>query len=210
MTGLAAPPIPGRQLFVRLTSGRRIPSRLAFSQRAARPRRLVGVLAFSLLVAAALGSGAAHADPAQELASLFMQSCLPYAGAPVALRAWATHAGLPVVPEPARSAFLHGAPGQVFDGSSDEGKFVLVSSDDGICSAIAAQTTQPPAIDALEADLRTSGIAFRLVIERDDAAIQTLHDREYLATRNGRSWRILLATVKGDQGGQAMLTTAPE
>ncbi len=89
-------------------------------------------------------------------------------------------------------------------------KFVLVSSDDGLCSVAADQAVQQSAIDALEDGLRQTGIAFRLVIERDDPAIAAIHDREYLATRNGRSWRILLATVKGDKGGQAMLTAAPE
>jgi hypothetical protein len=155
------------------------------------------------------GDDPARADAATELAGLFMQSCLSYAGDPAGLRAWAKRTGLPAVPEPARAAFLHGAPGQAFDGSSDAGKFVLVSSDDGLCSVATDQTTQQPAVDALETGLRQAGIAFRLVIERDDATISTIHDREYLATRNNRSWRILLATVKGDKGGEAMLTSAP-
>jgi hypothetical protein len=151
-----------------------------------------------------------HAAAGQELAGLFIQSCLSYAGDPVGVRAWAKRTGLPAVPEDARAAFLHGAPGQAFDGSSDAGKFVLVSSDDGLCSVATEQTTQQRAVDGLEADLRQIGIAFRLVIERDDPAISDIHDREYLATKAGRSWRILLATVEGDKGGHAMLTAAPE
>ncbi|WP_428485295.1 NMCC_0638 family (lipo)protein [Rhodopila sp.] len=164
----------------------------------------------ALLVAALVAPATAHADAAQELAGLFMQSCLPYAGDPAGLRGWAKRIGLPHAAEQARVAFLHGAPGEVFDGSNAVGKFVLVSSDDGICSALTDQSTQQPAIDALETDLRQGGIAFRLVIERDDKNIPAIHDREYLATKNGRSWRILLATVKGDKGGQAMITGAPE
>jgi hypothetical protein len=151
-----------------------------------------------------------HAAAGQELAGLFIQSCLSYAGDPLGVRAWAKRTGLPAVPEEARAAFLHGAPGQAFDGSSDAGKFVLVSSDDGLCSVATDQATQQRAVDALEADLRQIGIAFRLVIERDDRAISDIHNREYLATKAGRSWRILLATEKGDKGGHAMLTAAPE
>ena len=64
--------------------------------------------------------------------------------------------------------------------------------------------------DALEAGLHRAGLAFRLVIERDDARISAIHDREYLATKNKRGWRILAATVKDDKGGEAMLTGAPE
>jgi hypothetical protein len=163
-----------------------------------------------LLAALLIAPAAARADTAHELAGLFMQSCMPYAGDPTGLRAWAQKTGLRPVPEQARAAFLHGAPGQVFDASDPDGKFVLVSSDDGICSAVTNQATQQPVIDALEGDLHDSGVAFRKVIERDDQNIPDIHDREYLATKDGRSWRILLATVKGDTGGEAMLTGAPE
>ncbi|MFL5283567.1 MAG: NMCC_0638 family (lipo)protein [Rhodopila sp.] len=162
-----------------------------------------------LLLAALLIPGAAHADPSAALAGLFMQSCLPYAGDPAGLRAWAAGKGLPKVPEQARKAFLLGAPGDVFDASDNEGKFVVASSDDGICSTATNKVTGPAITEALESDLRASGIAFRLVIERDDKTIPDIHDREYLATKNGRNWRILLATVKDRSGGQAMITGAP-
>ncbi len=158
----------------------------------------------------ALAPACAKAGGAAELAGLFMQTCLPYAGDPEGLRAWAGKTGLPHVAEQARTAFLHGAPGQVFDASDRDGKFVLVSSDDGICSTVTNQVVQEDAINALETDLRASGVLFRLVIERDDKNITQIHDREYLATKDGHSWRILLATVKGDRGGEAMLTGAPE
>src|SRR5689334_10245089 len=138
-----------------------------------------------------------------------MQSCLAHAGDPAALRAWAAGKGLPAVPEQARKAFLLGAPGVVFDASDNEGKFVVASSDDGICSTATDQVSGAAVIQALETDLRASGIAFRLVIERDDKTIPDIHDREYLATKNGRNWRILLATVRNPRGGQAMITGAP-
>lgn len=152
----------------------------------------------------------AHADPAPELAGLFLQSCIPYAGDPPALRAWAAKAGLPQVPDPARAIFLHGAPGTVFDASLPPEKYVLVSSDDGLCATVTNKAEGTAVIAALEADLKTAGVAFRLAIERDDRQVAQIHDREYLATKNGRGWRILVATVKDPQGGQAMLTAAPE
>jgi hypothetical protein len=163
-----------------------------------------------LLAAVAVPGVASAADQSAALAGLFMQSCLNFAGDPAGLRAWAASKGLPPVPEQARKAFLHGAPGQVFDASDNEGKFVVASSDDGICSAVTNKVAQSALITALETDLRQSGIAFRLVIERDDKNIPDIHDREYLATKGGRSWRILMATVKDPSGGQAMITGAPE
>jgi hypothetical protein len=152
----------------------------------------------------------ARADVAWQLVGLFIQGCMPFAGDPAALRAWARQTGLPAVPEQARAAFLHGAPGQVFDGSTADGKLVLVSSDDGICSVVTDLAVQQAVADALEAGLRRAGAAFRLAIERDDKQVPNIHDREYLATKNGRGWRILVATVKDDKGGEAMLTAAPE
>jgi hypothetical protein len=162
------------------------------------------------LLAASLVPATASAQPAQQATGLLIQGCLPFVGHPAALRSWATRAALPPVPEQARLTFLHGAPGQVFDATTPDGKLVLVSSDDGLCSVVADKLVRQPAIDALEAGFRQAGLTFRLVIERDDAHVPDIHNREYLATRNGQGWRILLATVKDENGGNAMLTAAPE
>jgi hypothetical protein len=153
---------------------------------------------------------AAHAGAPEELVGLFIQGCLPFAGNAPALRDWATHFGLPQVPEQARAAFLHGAPGQAFDASIPGSKLVLISSDDGICSAVTDQATQAEMTEALEAGFQQAGLAFRLVIERDDKQLDKIHDREYLAAKDKKGWRVLSATVKDDQGGEAMLTAAPE
>ncbi len=163
------------------------------------------VLAASLLV-----PGVARAGSADELAGLFMQGCLPFAGRPAALRDWAGHTGLPPVPEQARTVFLHGAPGQVFDATAAGTKLVLVSSDDGICSAVTDHATQKDVTEALEAALKTADLKFRLVIERDDAKVGAIHDREYLVAKDKVGWRVLAATVKDEQGGEAMLTAGPE
>jgi hypothetical protein len=114
------------------------------------------------------------------------------------------------LPDQARAAFLHGAPGKAFDGSTATVKLALVSSDDGICSVVTEQAQSHSVTDALEAGFRQAGLAFRLVIERDDAQISAIHDREYLVAKDKQGWRVLAATVKDDKGGQAMLTAAPE
>jgi hypothetical protein len=152
---------------------------------------------------------AARADAAQQMVGLFLQGCLEFAGNPPDLRAWAQRTGLPPVPEQARAVFLHGAPGQVFDGSTPEGKLVLVSSDDGQCSVVAEKIEGTVGRDALEAGFRQAGLAFRLVIERDDPHQSGVHHREYLAAKDSRGWRVLLATVQDPAGGTAMLTAAP-
>ena len=174
---------------------------------------LARVLVIGLMVLAPIPSARSAStgpsETARQLAGLFMQGCLPFAGNPTALRAWAAAGKLTQVPEQARAAFLNGAPGVVFDASTEAGKFVLVSSDDGLCSSITDRAGGKDVADALEANLREAGIAFRLAIDRDDRLIPALHFREYLATVKGRLWRILAATVKDRADGRAMLTAAP-
>jgi hypothetical protein len=159
---------------------------------------------------AALIPAPALAGPAEELSGLFLQSCLPYAGQPAALRQWATRAKLPEVADPARAAFLHGAPGKVFDASNGAGKFALLSSDDGICAVLTDKAGDQETAQALESALGNAGIRFRLVVERDDKPDPKLHHREYLAAAHGQAWRILAATVHGSVPDHAMLTAAPE
>jgi hypothetical protein len=163
-----------------------------------------------LLVVWSLVPGVARAGGPEELVGLFIQGCLPFAGDAAALRQWAGQTGLTPAPEQARAAFLHGVPGQVFDGSVAGAKLALVSSDDGICSTVTDKATQQSVADALEAGFRQAGLGFKLVIERDDPKVNAIHHREYLAAKGKRGWRVLAATVKGDQGGEAMLTAAPE
>ncbi|MGD0431291.1 MAG: hypothetical protein ABSA58_09380 [Acetobacteraceae bacterium] len=163
-----------------------------------------------LSLAALLVPVTAGAGPEEDLAALFMRSCMVYAGAPDALRQWAAQMKLPEVPDPARAAFLNGAPGKVFDASSDVGKFALLSSNDGICAVVTDHAGDQETARELERALTEAGVRFRLVIERDDKPNPKLHHREYLAARKGSAWRLLAATVRDNSPGQAMLTAAPE
>lgn len=168
------------------------------------------VLLAGALVAAPLVLAAAPApDAPRQMVGLFIQGCMPFVGDAKALREWAGQTKLPVLPDQVAAAFLHGAPGMAFDGSNDSGKFVLVSSDDGLCSVVTDKASMVDVTKAIEAGFVQAGLAFRMVIERDDAHEASIHDREYLAARNGNGWRVLVATLKDGQG-QAMLTAGPE
>jgi hypothetical protein len=152
---------------------------------------------------------AAFAGPAEELSGLFLRTCLPYAGHAHALRDWAARANLAEVPDPARAAFLNGAPGKVFDASNAAGKIALLSPDDGLCAVVTDRAGDQETAQALEHSLGEAGVTFRLVIERDDKLNPKLHHREYLASGHKRAWRILAATVRDSVPGQAMLTAGP-
>jgi hypothetical protein len=162
-----------------------------------------------MLLLALLLVHAAPADNANQLAGLFMQSCVQFAGDRAGLRDWARRIGLAEVPEPARAAFLHESSGVVFDASNQLGKFVVISDDAGGCSAVAEMADGPAVIAALEADLRQAGIAFRQGRDTDDPQESRLVHREYAASLGARTWRIVVGTVRDRQGGQAMLTANP-
>jgi hypothetical protein len=168
--------------------------------------RITGFL--SAFAVAALLPAVAFADPAAQMTGLFVQSCVAYVGNPPALRSWAARNHLTPVPDNVRIAFLHNAAGQVFDGSAPEAKLALISADSGLCS-VATDKAQPDALtQALETGLQRAGLQYRLVIQRNDPTTPAIHDKEYLATKDGKGWRIQLATVNG--GGRAMLTAGPE
>ena len=137
---------------------------------------------------------------------------MPFVGNAAGLRAWAARTGLPALPDPGSAAALScvACPGRCSTVQNPEGKFVLVSSDDGLCSVVTDKAASQPVTEALEAGLRQAGLRYRLAIERDDSHVSAIHDREYLATKDGRGWRVLAATVKDDKDGEAMLTAAPE
>lgn len=166
--------------------------------------RRAAVLALLSLAAA----GPAEDAPSQ-MVGLFVQGCMAHAGDAKELRQWAGGFGLPALPDKVGAAFLHSAPGVAFDGSNGSGKFVLVSSDDGLCSVVTDQVTEPALRDALEAGLTQAGLTFRLVVQRDDKTEATIHDREYLAAKGKTGWRVLMAAVK-DGAGQGMLTAGVE
>ena len=58
---------------------------------------------------------------AKQVAGLFMQSCLRFAGGKDGLRDWAAKTGLKALPTEAQDQFLYGLPGVVFD-ASNQGK----------------------------------------------------------------------------------------
>jgi len=146
---------------------------------------------------------------ATQVAGLFMQSCIAYAGNRAGLRDWARRNGLADVPEPARTTFLSGVPGSVFDASNANGKFVLISDDAGGCSAVAEAANGPAVLAALEDDLRRANIGFAQGQDAPDPQEPRLQHREYHATLGTRSWRIVAGTVRDQQGGRAMLTANP-
>ncbi|HTI81871.1 MAG TPA: hypothetical protein VL614_15585 [Acetobacteraceae bacterium] len=170
--------------------------------------RILGVMTFATWAAVAVPASADNAPDinAKQVAGLFMQSCVQFAGDKVALRDWARKTGLNELPKQVADGFLYGLPGVVFDASNKDGKFVLVSEDGGSCSAVAETATGTSVVTNLEQDLNEAKITFKVTADKNDPEERTLKHREYVATQGSREWLLLVSTVKDAGGGQAMLT----
>ena len=143
---------------------------------------------------------------AKQVAGLFMQSCLQFAGDREGLRTWAKDTKLRILPPTGQQIFLHGLAGMVFDASNKDGKFVLVSEDGGSCSVVAESASGQAVVSDLEKDMNEAQITFKITADRDDTVEKTLRHREYTATKGERGWLLLVSIVKDQKGGEAMLT----
>lgn len=143
---------------------------------------------------------------AKQVAGLFMQSCVQFAGNRSGLRDWARKTGLKELPANVQDQFLYGLPGVVFDASNKDGKFVLVSEDGGSCSTIAESANGPGVISNLEQDMNAAQISYKMTGEKSDLVEQNLQHREYQASQGDRQWLLLVSTVKDPEAGQVMLT----
>lgn len=169
------------------------------------PRTLIlaAILATALLAPVRAADTTASA---QQLATLFMQSCLQYAGDRDGLRTWAKKLGLMELPAEEQDRYLYGLPGIVFDASNSDGRFKLVSEDGGSCSVLAASASGQAVLQDLEQKLHDAQITFKVTAERPDAVEKTLHHREYVAQQGKREWLLLVSIVQDPAGGEAMLT----
>jgi hypothetical protein len=161
---------------------------------------------FALGLALQARAADAPNSSAKQVAGLFMQGCVQFAGDRDGLREWARKLGLQELPADVQEQFLYGLPGVVFDASNKEGKFVLVSEDNGSCSAIAEMASGPNVIAELEKYMQGASISFNVTAEKGDEAEKALKHREYVAAQGQRQWLLLISTVKSPTGGQAMLT----
>ena len=172
--------------------------------------RRSGICAAAIAGIVALATGVRAEEPpnvaAQQVAGLFMQSCIQFAGDSGGLRGWARKTGLNVLPAAVQQRFLYGLPGVVFDASSKGGKFVLVSEDGGSCSTLAEMASGPVVISTLERNLSDARISFKVTGEKADSEERVLQHREYHISQGSRELLLLISTVKDPVGGQAMLT----
>ncbi len=168
------------------------------------------ILPFLAIVLAAPTQAAdATPDPTTLGVSLFLASCVGFAGDSTGLRSWVSHAGYPEVPADRADEYLEGMPGAAYDASRGNYALVLVSEDSGSCSVVIDQAKGSQVIAALDKGLREANVTFTATDDTADPLQKDLNNREYAASAAGRSWHMLVSTAKDPAGGEAVLTTNP-
>ncbi len=111
-----------------------------------------------------------YTDRATELAGLFAQTCVDYAGDAAGLRAWVAAQGLRPLPREAQHVFLLGplGPGIAYNASGGAGQFFVVSYDDGACTAIGAAINAAALLPALRNELGAPNLSLELAFDRVD------------------------------------------
>lgn len=169
-------------------------------------RVLLTTLASALVLASpGWAEGRAEAG-AEQMAGLFVQSCVRFAGDAKALRQWAGGVRLPPLPPQGQEAFLKGRPGIAYDATNSMGKFVVISGDDGSCSAIAQVASPSTLLDALERLLTGAGLRLAPASDHNDPEEKALHWQDYRVLGGTRPWRVAVGTASGASGGQALLS----
>ena len=148
-------------------------------------------------------------EGARQVVGLFLKACVNFAGDRAGLRDWVKQTGLPPLPDPAQDAFLYGLPGIVYDATALNQKLVLVSEDNGSCSAVAANADGTLVIDELERTLKAGQVTLQVTRDATDAKESALRHREYTAAGPRRQWQMLVSIVQAPGGGAAMLTANP-
>ena len=195
---------------------RQTPSRAMRPTKHGRPAKpaLLGLLA-GLLILAALENPAHAADTAQaednakQAVGLFLRSCVEFSGDRDGLRDWVKKSGFPEIRDRGAEIFLYGLPGAVYDATANGTKLVLVTEDNGSCSAFAPLADGPTVLRELERILRESRVKLDITADKSDPKESKLRHREYTAAGAKHEWQMLVSTVNDPAGGEAMLTANP-
>lgn len=159
-----------------------------------------------LLVVGLALAAPARADSDEDVVGLFMEGCLPFVGNAQALRQWAGQTGLEPLNREGQTAFLPQGNGVAFDASTQQAKYVLLSGNDGRCSALAEQAGRARVASELEAAFRQAGIGFTLSGETADPQERQILHRQYRATAQGRTWQVVVSGP--ESGAQPIMISA--
>ena len=149
------------------------------------------------------------ANAAEQLAGLFMQSCVQFAGDARGLRQWTASIKLAPLPPPGQDAFLKGHPGIAYDATNAYGKFVVISGEDGSCSVIAERADPAALLASLERFAAQAGFRLDPAGDHRDPDETALHWRDYRLTKGGRAWTVAAGTAPDPSGGLALLSITP-
>jgi hypothetical protein len=176
------------------------------------------IAAVSLLAGAAFltpafaQQGAPQGQPpgsgAEELVGLFGATCLHFAGDPAGVRGFLQQQKVPEMPQQAKTAFLAGRAGQVFDASEPGVNLAVVSLDDGGCEAVVEKANPAEVLSTLQKTAADNKTPLAPLGDQADTGAGGVHHAAFGLTENGRQMHILVSTAANPP--QAVLTLAPK
>ena len=143
---------------------------------------------------------------ANQVAGLFTQSCIQFAGDTESLRGWADRTGLKALPAEAQNVLPPRPAGYRVRRLQQAGQIRVDLRGRRLLLGRCPIASGPVAIADLEHDMNDARIAFKVTGEETDPEEKSLTHREYLASQGQREWLLLVSTVKDPPAGQAMLT----
>jgi hypothetical protein len=102
------------------------------------------------------------------MASVFIMSCMQFAGSPPRLRTWMEGQHMTRAPDEVAKQYSGGKPGQVYGTRQLGGALLMVSLDDGGCTMIVERAKATIFRDSLEGALANAKAVIKLV--KDDGA----------------------------------------
>ena len=144
---------------------------------------------------------------ADQVVGLFGATCLHFAGDVAGLRAFLQQQGAPEMPDAARTAFLAGRPGHVFDVSYQTQKLALVSIDDGGCEAVAEQANPQEVLSTMQQAARENNVALT-PLDSPGRKPTNVQQTAYSVTLSGKPMHVLVSTAAA--APQAVLTLVPK
>lgn len=155
------------------------------------------------------GPGGAQPTPngADQLVGLFGATCLHFSGDTAGMRKFLTQESAPVMPDPARAAFLAGRTGQVFDVSVPNVNLALVSLDDGGCEAVVEHANPSEIVPVLQQSAAEAHVSVQ-ALGNQQAAKNGVNHVAFLLTSAGKQMHVLVSTAP--QPPQAVLTFVPK
>ncbi len=147
-------------------------------------------------------------EGAKQVAGLFASTCVRFAGNPIDLRNFMKDRHVPELNPQGRSIFLRDHVGVGFDTTNRVTRLALVSEDNGLCSAFAAQADAAQATSLIEAAAKAQGLN---LVRTGQKETDGAHSTVYEVNIKDRPYKLVLSSNPlSDASVQIAITLSPQ